>query len=140
MKAGILHLKFRIILPSDTYSSTLISWQKRATIRPPICSSAFFFPARSSKRSVSVTIRKSSGRCFPRFWRRGFYCSLRQFGQCLFHREVLPNFIAAFSNASLMGIPLILTSLGAQAVFCSTSFTIMLNILQWTYGQRLLSR
>ena len=59
----------------------------------------------------------------------------------LLHREVLSNFITAFSNANLVDVPLISTSLGTQAVFCSASFTVMLNILQWTYGrQRLLSR
>lgn len=58
----------------------------------------------------------------------------------LFHQEPLQNFGAAFSNAGFMGIPLISSSLGEQAVFFSAGFTAMLNILQWTYGQRLLSR
>lgn len=58
----------------------------------------------------------------------------------LFHQEPLQNFGAAFSNAGFMGIPLISASLGEQAVFFSAGFTAMLNILQWTYGQRLLSR
>lgn len=58
----------------------------------------------------------------------------------LFRQEPLQNFGAAFSNAGFMGIPLISASLGEQAVFFSAGFTAMLNILQWTYGQRLLSR
>ncbi len=58
----------------------------------------------------------------------------------LFRQEPLQNFGAAFSNAGFMGIPLISASLGEQAVFFSAGFTAMLNILQWTYGQRLLSQ
>ena len=58
----------------------------------------------------------------------------------LFHQEPLQNFGAAFSNAGFMGIPLISSSLGEQAVFFSAGFTARLNILQGTYGQRLRSR
>jgi predicted permease len=57
----------------------------------------------------------------------------------IYRRNPVDNFGAAFSNAGFMGIPLITAMLGAQAVFYVAGMTAMLNILQWFYGQSLLS-
>lgn len=46
----------------------------------------------------------------------------------------IEHFGSAFSNAGFMGIPLIQTALGDEAVFYVSSFVAFLNILQWTYG------
>lgn len=57
----------------------------------------------------------------------------------LFPGQPMANFGAAFSNAGFMGIPLISAVLGSDAVFYTAGMVAMLNILQWTYGQALLS-
>lgn len=46
----------------------------------------------------------------------------------------IEHFGAAFSNAGFMGIPLVQSVLGDEAVFYVSSFVAILNILQWTYG------
>ena len=48
--------------------------------------------------------------------------------------ESLERFVAAFSNAGFIGIPLVQMTLGSDAVFYIASFVALLNILQWTYG------
>lgn len=55
-------------------------------------------------------------------------------------RDGVAQFSAAFSNAGFIGIPLIQSTLGEDAVFYSVCFIALLNILQWTYGQYLLTR
>lgn len=57
----------------------------------------------------------------------------------LFRKNPVANFSSSFSNAGFMGIPLILSVLDAQSVFYIAGFVALLNILQWTYGQRILS-
>lgn len=49
-------------------------------------------------------------------------------------RRPIENFSAAFSNAGFIGIPLVNSVLGEEAVFLVASFIALLNILQWTYG------
>ncbi|MBO5999850.1 MAG: AEC family transporter [Lachnospiraceae bacterium] len=56
-----------------------------------------------------------------------------------FKKNGIDNFGAAFSNCGFMGIPLITAVLGADAVFYAAGFIALLNILQWTYGQALIS-
>ena len=58
----------------------------------------------------------------------------------LFRKSPVDNFGASFSNAGFIGFPLVTALLGADAVFYATGFVAILNVLQWTYGQYLLSR
>lgn len=57
----------------------------------------------------------------------------------LFHNRPMDDFGAAFSNAGFMGLPLISAALGDEAVIYVTGMIAILNILQWTYGQTILS-
>lgn len=57
----------------------------------------------------------------------------------LFKKRPIDNFAAAFSNAGFMGFPLISATLGSEAVFYAAGFVALLNALQWTYGQAVLS-
>ncbi|MDD5938470.1 MAG: AEC family transporter [Clostridiales bacterium] len=57
----------------------------------------------------------------------------------VFRKDSLSNCSCAFSNAGFIGIPLITAMFGKEAVFYTAGCTAILNILQWTYGQRLLS-
>ena len=56
----------------------------------------------------------------------------------LFRKEKIDAFSSAFSNAGFMGVPLIASALGQEAVFYSAGFVAFLNILQWVYGQTVL--
>ncbi len=58
----------------------------------------------------------------------------------LYRRRPIDNFGAAFSNAAFMGVPLVTAVLGPDAVFSVTAFVALLNVLQWTYGQALLTK
>lgn len=57
----------------------------------------------------------------------------------LFRKNPINDFGVAFSNAGFMGFPLISALLGAEAVFYAAGFVAVLNALQWTYGQYLMS-
>lgn len=57
----------------------------------------------------------------------------------IFRKNPVADFGSAFSNAGFMGIPLITAVLGGEAVFFIAGMVALLNILQWTYGQALLS-
>lgn len=57
----------------------------------------------------------------------------------LFRRYPVDNFGAAFSNAGFMGIPLVSATMGTEAVAYVSAMTALLNVLQWTYGQRVLA-
>lgn len=59
--------------------------------------------------------------------------------RALFRRDPIAHFAAAFSNPSFFGIPLILASLGENAVFYVAFFSALLNMLQWTYGVGLMT-
>lgn len=49
-------------------------------------------------------------------------------------RYRMENFGTSFSNAGFMGIPIVAGVLGDKAVFYVTSFIVLINLLQWTYG------
>lgn len=49
------------------------------------------------------------------------------------------DFAAAFSNAGFVGIPLVTATIGEEAVFYIAPMISFLNILQWTYGEWLLT-
>lgn len=57
----------------------------------------------------------------------------------LFRKQPMENFAASFSNAGFMGLPLISAAVGDQAIVYTAGMIALLNVLQWTYGQRLLS-
>lgn len=57
----------------------------------------------------------------------------------LFRKQPLANFAAAFSNAGFMGIPLIAATVGGRGVLDTAGLIALLNVFQWTYGQRLLA-
>ncbi len=57
----------------------------------------------------------------------------------IFSKNEMDNFGASFSNAGFMGFPLITAVLGDDAVFLAAGFVALLNALQWTYGQGILS-
>ena len=57
----------------------------------------------------------------------------------IFRKRPLDDFGAAFSNAGFMGLPLISAVLGSDAVIYAAGMVALLNILQWTYGQAVIS-
>ena len=57
----------------------------------------------------------------------------------VFRKHPVDDFGAAFSNAGFIGFPLITAVLGEQAVFYAAGFVALINALQWTYGQSLMS-
>lgn len=58
----------------------------------------------------------------------------------IFHRNGVAEFASEFSNAGFIGIPLLSSTLGVDAVFNITCLIAMLNIMQWTYGRYQISR
>lgn len=57
----------------------------------------------------------------------------------VFKRHPIDNFGTAFSNAGFIGIPLVQAAFGDQAVFWLVGIIAMLNMLQWTYGVRVMT-
>lgn len=57
----------------------------------------------------------------------------------LFKKNPIDDFGAAFSNAGFMGFPLVAAVQGIEAIFYAAGFVALLNALQWTYGQSLIS-
>lgn len=57
----------------------------------------------------------------------------------VYRKKPVDNFASSFSNAGFMGIPLISAVLGGGAVFYICTMVAMLNALQWTYGQYIIS-
>ena len=57
----------------------------------------------------------------------------------VFRKHPVDDFGAAFSNAGFIGFPLITAVLGEGAVFYAAGFVALVNVLQWTYGQKLMS-
>ena len=51
-----------------------------------------------------------------------------------FRKDGISAFAAAFSNPGFFGIPLVVATLGQEAVFYAAPFVAFLNIGQWTYG------
>lgn len=58
----------------------------------------------------------------------------------LFKNKPVDNFSSCFSNVGFMGIPLITASLGSESIFYIAGLVAMINMMQWIYGQRLLSK
>lgn len=56
----------------------------------------------------------------------------------LYHKSPVDSFSSTFSNAGFMGIPLVTATLGADAVFYVTGFLALMNVLQQTYGVKIL--
>ena len=52
----------------------------------------------------------------------------------VFRNDAIGAFAAAFSNPGFFGIPLVIASVGQNAVFYAAAFIAFLNIGQWTYG------
>lgn len=57
----------------------------------------------------------------------------------IFKKSPIDNFATSFSNPGFFGIPLTLAALGSGAVFYITPFIAAINIMQVTYGVRLLA-
>ena len=57
----------------------------------------------------------------------------------LFRGDAIAQVGVAFSNAGFMGLPLVTAVLGSEAVFYAAGFVALLNVLQSTCGQALLS-
>lgn len=57
----------------------------------------------------------------------------------LFKKNPIDDFGAAFSNAGFMGFPLVAAVQSSEAIFYAAGFVALLNALQWTYGQSLIS-
>lgn len=58
----------------------------------------------------------------------------------LFREKPIDQFCTAFSNAGFFGIPLVSGVLGPDAVIYVSGMVALLNILQWSYGQHIISR
>lgn len=56
-----------------------------------------------------------------------------------FRRDPIAAFAGTFSNPGFFGIPLIVASIGQEAVFYVACFVAFLNIGQWTYGVSILT-
>ena len=56
-----------------------------------------------------------------------------------FKKDPIAVFASTFSNPGFFGIPLIIASIGQEAVIFTACFIAFLNILQWTYGASLLT-
>ena len=54
--------------------------------------------------------------------------------QIVFRKDPIGAFATAFSNPGFFGIPLIVATMGQDAVFYAAPFIAFLNIGQWTYG------
>ncbi|MBQ3278022.1 MAG: AEC family transporter [Clostridia bacterium] len=52
----------------------------------------------------------------------------------VFRKDAIAAFAGAFSNPGFFGIPLVVASMGQQAVFYAAAYVAFLNIGQWTYG------
>lgn len=57
----------------------------------------------------------------------------------VFKKHPVDNFATAFSNAGFFGIPLVQAAFGAEAVGYIAMLVAVLNVLQWTYGVRVLT-
>ncbi|MCD8014767.1 MAG: AEC family transporter [Lachnospiraceae bacterium] len=51
-----------------------------------------------------------------------------------FPKAPVDDFAAAFSNAGFIGIPLVQSVLGSEAVFYISAFIVLINLFQWVYG------
>jgi len=57
----------------------------------------------------------------------------------VFRKDPIANFGCVFSNAGFIGIPLVQAALGDRAVFWLVGLIVMLNLLGWSYGARVIT-
>ena len=57
----------------------------------------------------------------------------------VFKRHPVDNFGCAFSNAGFVGIPVVQAALGDEAVFFIVAIVAMMNMLQWSYGVKVIT-
>ena len=57
----------------------------------------------------------------------------------LYRDRPIDDLAAAFSNCGFMGIPLVQAAVGQEAVFFLVGIIAIMNVLQWTYGVRVLT-
>lgn len=57
----------------------------------------------------------------------------------IFKNHPIDNFGCAFSNAGFVGIPLVQAALGNEAVFYIVAIVAMMNMLQWSYGVKVIT-
>ena len=57
----------------------------------------------------------------------------------IFRKDPVANFGGAFSNAGFIGIPLVQAAFGDQAVFWIVGMITLVNMLQWSYGVRIIT-
>lgn len=57
----------------------------------------------------------------------------------IFKKDPIANFGGAFSNAGFIGIPLVQAAFGDQAVFWIVGTVALINMLQWSYGVRVIT-
>lgn len=57
----------------------------------------------------------------------------------IFRKDPIANFGGSFSNAGFIGIPLVQAAFGDQAVFWIVGTVALINLLQWSYGVRVIT-
>lgn len=57
----------------------------------------------------------------------------------IFRKHPIDNFGSAFSNAGFIGIPLIQAAFGDKAVFFIVAIVALMNMMQWSYGVRIIT-
>ncbi len=57
-----------------------------------------------------------------------------------FRGHAIDDFASGFSNPGFFGIPLVQAAFGSEAVFYITPFIVGINVLQFTYGVRLMAK
>jgi predicted permease len=57
----------------------------------------------------------------------------------IFKKDPVANFGGAFSNAGFIGIPLVQAAFGDEAVFWIVGTVALINMLQWSYGVRVIT-
>ena len=59
-------------------------------------------------------------------------------GRLMFPRNPVANFSTSFANVGFLGVPLVTAVLGSEYVIYAAGLVALMNVLQWTYGQKLL--
>lgn len=88
---------------------------------------------------VARTTERTSGLLVSFLAALGILLLAMAVSHLLFQKNPIDDFGAAFSNAGFMGFPLVAAVQGSEAIFYAAGFVALLNALQWTYGQSLIS-
>lgn len=88
---------------------------------------------------VACTPERTSGLLVSFLAALGILLLAMAVSHLLFQKNPIDDFGAAFSNAGFMGFPLVAAVQGSEAIFYAAGFVALLNALQWTYGQSLIS-